>query len=267
MSAALGQRSVKLLEHDPDLGDRLPSERRDEARRHVVAQTIALSRGELTAAALDRSRRSLHGLLLLDGLVSRGAWLRETTTVELFGAGDLLEPATDTVDGRLVPVGVSWTVLEPARAAVIDDAFVHATRRWPELLVALFDRVVAQSTRLATHCAIAQLPRIEDRVETLLWFLAERWGRIGAHGVVLPLRLTHEVLGQMLGARRPTVSLALRALEEAGTVHRRADGAWLLHRERQDAPVPVGLPGGGVRFVVTPATPVCLRRAAAGARR
>jgi CRP-like cAMP-binding protein len=47
---------------------------------------------------------------------------------------------------------------------------------------------------------------------------------------VLDLPLTHELIGRMVGARRPTVSLALAELAQAGTLVRRLDGAWVLSR-------------------------------------
>ena len=44
---------------------------------------------------------------------------------------------------------------------------------------------------------------------------------------MLPLALSHRMLGQIVGARRPTVSTALGALARDGLVARRVDG-WLL---------------------------------------
>ncbi len=123
-----------------------------------------------------------------------------------------------------------WTVLEPVRAAAIDDDLLHGTLRWPALAAALFERASSQAARSSARCAISQLPRVEERVEALLWFLAERFGQVAPDGVVLPLRLKHETIGQMIGAKRPTVSLALKVLEQEGAVERREDGAWLLRR-------------------------------------
>jgi actin-like ATPase involved in cell morphogenesis len=42
------------------------------------------------------------------------------------------------------------------------------------------------------------------------------------------LPLSHELLGQLIAARRPTVTLALRSLEAANAVRRCDDGSWLL---------------------------------------
>jgi CRP/FNR family cyclic AMP-dependent transcriptional regulator len=75
---------------------------------------------------------------------------------------------------------------------------------------------------------IAHLPRAEHRVLLQLWHLADRWGGVTPEGTVLPLALTHDLLGQLTAARRPTVTLAVSALESEGYVRRLDDGAWLL---------------------------------------
>jgi hypothetical protein len=92
----------------------------------------------------------------------------------------------------------------------------------------LIERAARQAARAAEQRAISQLPRVELRIRALLWHLAERWGRIGASGVVVPLELTHTAVGHLVGARRSTVTLALGELSREGSVIRRADGAWVL---------------------------------------
>jgi len=62
----------------------------------------------------------------------------------------------------------------------------------------------------------------------------------------VPLALTHRILGQLVGARRPTVSTALGELAERNELNRRADGSWLLRGDpptasslgRRPAPAP-----------------------------
>jgi Crp-like helix-turn-helix protein len=44
----------------------------------------------------------------------------------------------------------------------------------------------------------------------------------------VPIALTHATLGRLIGARRPTVSLALKDLASRGLLERRSDGAWIL---------------------------------------
>jgi hypothetical protein len=50
----------------------------------------------------------------------------------------------------------------------------------------------------------------------------------------VPLALTHRILGQLVGARRPTVSTALAELAERGELIRRPDGSWLLRGDPPD---------------------------------
>ena len=54
-------------------------------------------------------------------------------------------------------------------------------------------------------------------------------------GTFLSVKLTHATIGEMVGAKRPTISLALRDLVENGALLVRDDG-WLL---LADPPTPI----------------------------
>jgi hypothetical protein len=72
----------------------------------------------------------------------------------------------------------------------------------------------------------------------LLWNLAGRWGRVRSDGIVVPLRLTHTVLADLVAARRPTVTSALSELARQGAVRAIREG-WLLSGNAPgDAPPP-----------------------------
>jgi CRP/FNR family transcriptional regulator, cyclic AMP receptor protein len=107
--------------------------------------------------------------------------------------------------------------------------------RYPEVTATLFDPLSERSLRLATTQAISQLTRVDRRLKALFWHLAERWGRVSGDGVIVPLALTHRILGQLVGARRPTVSTALSELAEREELVRRPDGSWLLRGDPPDA--------------------------------
>jgi CRP-like cAMP-binding protein len=62
----------------------------------------------------------------------------------------------------------------------------------------------------------------------LLWHLAERWGRVTAEGVVIPLRLTHQRIAMLVGAQRPTVTAALSRMNARGLVQRTHGRAFVL---------------------------------------
>ena len=50
-------------------------------------------------------------------------------------------------------------------------------------------------------------------------------------GIAVPLALSHRLIGELVGARRPTVSTALAELARDGQLVRRDDGTWLLTGE------------------------------------
>ena len=139
--------------------------------------------------------------------------------------------------GHLVPVpengssedmsSSEWSAAGAVRLAVLGTQFVRASARWPQLQRNLIARFSAQSQELATQLALCQLPRVEDRLLAMLWLLAESWGRVTPAGTLLPLHFTHEALGAMVGARRPTVTLALGELADSGAIVQR-DRGWLL---------------------------------------
>jgi CRP/FNR family transcriptional regulator, cyclic AMP receptor protein len=222
-------RTIRLLDYDPALGASLRPERLAEARTTARATLVEVPAGPRTVEELLGGHDAAYGVLLLDGLANRTVVLDGVVSAQLIGPGDLVRAGDDGGEA-LIATATHWTVVEPLALALLDERFLLTVRRWPELVAALFERVAAQEERRDIHRAVSQLPRVEDRVHALLWMLAERWGRVTSDGVALRLPLTHELLGQLIGAKRPTVSLALKQLEARGKVRRRADGGWLLEQ-------------------------------------
>ena len=181
------------------------------------------------------------GLLLLEGVVAREVIVADHVSAELLGPGDLLRPWQTPSNGGLLPVDVLWSVLSPSSFAVLDRRFAAELARWPEVTAALFDRLSERSLRLATTQAISQLTRVDRRLKALLWHLAERWGRVSGDGVIVPLALTHRILGQLVGARRPDgLDRARRArgARRADAPRRRLVGAARLPARRVGARPP-----------------------------
>jgi CRP/FNR family cyclic AMP-dependent transcriptional regulator len=222
-----GHRTIRLLDYDPELGATLRHERQAEAHATARATVIEVPRGARTTEELTGGHEAAYGVLLLDGLANRTIVLDGVVSAQLLGRGDLVRIGSDTSEA-LVATEIRWTVLEPLAIALLDDRFLMTVRRWPEIVAALFGRLAAQEERRDIHRALSQLSRVEDRIHALLWLLAERWGHVTTEGMILRLRLTHELIGQLVGAKRPTVSLALKELEERGEVRRRPDGSLLL---------------------------------------
>ena len=213
---------VRLLEAEPELARSIP-----EAERAVAERTLTLPVREIPAGeAVSVDPDQAVGLLLLRGAVWREVRIGAGGAPQLLGpgavllgepeAGDLLAPATTTM------------TLAPTRFAVLERRYLVGCARWPGVARAMHARVALQERDLALQVAVCQLPRVDERLMTLMWHLAERWGRVHQDGVHVPLRLTHATLGRFVGARRPTVSLALSQLRETGRIDRRDDSTWVL---------------------------------------
>ena len=226
---------IHLLEADPDLGALLSDARRTDAERELVVRTHRLPVGPWDVSRLAGASGDHIGLLILDGVLARELVVADHVSAELLGPGDVVRPWQGTTRAALLPVDAVWTVLSSLTVAVLDRRFAAEAARYPEITSALFDRLGERSLRLATTQAISQLTRVDRRLKALFWHLAERWGRVAGEGVVVPLALTHRILGQLVGARRPTVSTALSELAERDELVRRADGSWLLRGDPPDA--------------------------------
>jgi hypothetical protein len=232
---ARGTDTVRLLEADPELGALLTGSRRADAERELVVRTHRLSVGPWDVTRLSGASADHVGLLVLDGVLSRELVVADHVSAELLGPGDLVRPWQASSGAGLLPVKAVWSVLSTVTLAVLDRRFAAEAARYPEITAALFDRLGERSLRLATTQAISQLTRVDRRLKALFWHLAERWGRVSGDGVVVPLALTHRILGQLVGARRPTVSTALSELAEREELVRRPDGSWLLRGDPPDA--------------------------------
>jgi hypothetical protein len=229
-----------LLDLDPELGALLAEERLDAARRDLVVHVHSLPVAEWPADRLGTIGPEHVGLLVVDGALCREVLIADTVSAELLGAGDVIRPWRLRPESALVPLRVRWRALAPTRIAVLDRRVGALLGRYPEVNAVLLDRFSERSGRLATSQAISQLTRVDRRLLALLWHMAERWGRVGPEGIVLPMTLSHQLLGELVGARRPTVSAALAELAERGEVVRQEDGTWLLSGEHAAIAEPPG---------------------------
>jgi CRP/FNR family transcriptional regulator, cyclic AMP receptor protein len=218
---------ISVLDVDPDLREGLSPDAFEVARQHAVAPALTLPSGELYPGRWDGVADGHLGFLVLSGLVTRNVTVLGRTSLELLGIGDLLRPWEELAADRSVPYDVSWTVVEPTKIAVLDHRFAQRIARWPEVGFALLDRMFRRGQALSFHVAILENPRVEVRLVLLLWQLADRWGHIEPDGAIVPVRLTHRVLGRLIRAQRPSVTAGLKHLAELGLVERDGD-AWML---------------------------------------
>jgi CRP/FNR family transcriptional regulator, cyclic AMP receptor protein len=219
-------RAAPLLALDPDLADGLSRQEHLEARARAIVPMLELRPGRWHPDGLKEPISGAFAVLVVEGVLLRELLLADTTATELLTPCDLADHRA--YDDTLLPVDVRWSVPHAARIAILDDRILGILASWPSIGRRLVARSGRQSARLAVHRAIAQLPRVEQRLLALFGHLAERCGRVGPAGIIVPLQLTHETLGRLIGARRPTVSLALKELAGDALLERRSDGSWLL---------------------------------------
>ena len=227
--------SESLLDLVPDIADGLAERERSAVRRGIGVRTVAVPTGPWSPVE-SIGEEGAVGFLVTEGAIIRDVLMAGSVASDLLGPGDVA--AVGGGDDVMVPAEVRWTVSAVARVAVIDAHLLASLEAWPAVTTRLLARATRQTSTLALQRAISQLPRVDQRLLALFWHLAERWGRVGRDGIVVRLALTHETLGRMVGARRPTVSLALKELATTGTVVRRLDGAWVLRREGLERLVP-----------------------------
>ncbi len=235
----------RVLEHDPELAEAIPSGRRDQAVRECLSGTLTLPAGRWPTPDACTPHDGI-GMLVMNGLLLRRVGVDGRFGAELLGAGDLLRPW----QGADAALGVTgWRVIEPARVAVLDERFARRLARYPEVTGGLVGRAVERSRHLVVNMAIVHQPRVDVRLHMILWHLAARWGKVRSDCVSLPLPLTHSVLADLTAARRPTVTSALSELARSGRAHPAPEGWHLLGRppgellELVELPADLGRPG------------------------
>lgn len=217
---------VDLLERDPELARAMAATSPENGLgAPLPVLVLRLERGPWEPDAREPPVDHL-GFLVLDGLVGRRVLVPERgRSLELLGRGDLFRTWQDDSSSFSRQ---SWTVLEPTVIAILDQSLAERARQVPQLLEALTDRALRRSRRLAVSAAIANTVGVEERLLLSLWQLTELWGRKAPGGAVLPFRLSHQTLADLVGARRPTVTLALRNLAQRELLERGESGEWIL---------------------------------------
>lgn len=221
---------LSLLEHDADLAITLPEPELDRLTPQLRCRTFVLRPGRWQPPPADADA---FGLYLVDGLLVRRLQVGTARSAEILGPSDVLRPWHEDVD--IYGAGdTRWTVPTATRLAILDGRVTASVGSSPELNVALSGRLVRRTRELVYLAALSHLVKVHERLLGTLWHLAERWGRMTARGVVLALPFTHEILAEVVGAQRPSLTTGITTLEQRGLISRE-DGQYVLHGE---PPVP-----------------------------
>jgi CRP/FNR family cyclic AMP-dependent transcriptional regulator len=220
---------VLLLEVDPELGRELAPQSFAVAAKELVAPVLDVPRGRWDLAAAWAETGAVLGLLVVEGVLLSEVAVGTRTSLEVLGPGDLVRPWPAGRHAPQLDAHLRVTAPGPVRLAVLDRHVIAQGLRWPAVLGQVADRAMGRTSSATLRLLIQQVVRIDERLLLMLWGLAERFGKVTPHGVLVPLALNHTMLAGLVGAHRPSVSHALADLTERGALERVESGGWLLH--------------------------------------
>lgn len=222
--------SATLIDLSPSLFEAIPAIDRAVARE-IRLPTLSLSPGLWRPPAI----RPLLGLLIAEGIAFRSVSAGGFAIGDLVGAGDVVPMHAQPPE---LPWGgeatIAWQVIQPLTAGVLDVRFVACIARWPALACSLVEHQAEHADRTMARLTLAHRQRVDERVLLVLWELAERWGKVTANGVLLPIPLRHHHLAALVASLRPAVTLALGRLARLQLVERGPRG-YLLHETLEEA--------------------------------
>jgi CRP/FNR family transcriptional regulator len=129
---------------------------------------------------------------------------------DFFGASALWGAKTSSVEARALAESViGW--LSPS-------SFQELLRRNPIIALELQKRLAQEVSELYVHLAEQAHLGIRGRLAQLLIELGQKYGRAGAHGLLIDLEITEQELAEMLGCSREWVSKQMSKLQGRGLI-------------------------------------------------
>ncbi|HET9286540.1 MAG TPA: Crp/Fnr family transcriptional regulator [Gaiella sp.] len=121
--------------------------------------------------------------------------------------------------GALLPAplpGETLHALVDARVTLVSEATYAGLLRYPALTAAVSDALRATLRQKQVSLANFASVRHVERVRGKLLQLAREHGRVATDSVRLDFPVTHDLLAEMIGSARETVSRAVDRLERSG---------------------------------------------------
>ena len=98
------------------------------------------------------------------------------------------------------------------------DAYLELVTTAPKLAARTMDVLVERLAWAEAQIEDLVFRSVPERVASLLLRLSQIHGRVGPTGVLIDLRLTHQEIGNMVGATRETVTNVLNAMRADGLI-------------------------------------------------
>jgi CRP-like cAMP-binding protein len=219
---------ANLLHADSRLAGVLSTRQLAQAASQAQVRTRLLSPGGWEPPAASAGGSHWLGLLVLDGFLSLETSHLGESALEIVGPGDLLRPWDEELEYPLAAITSRWRVLRAATVALLDDEFAARMAPWPALSSEILARAGRRARWLTAHLAICQQIHVRDRILYLFSRLAKRWGTPDAAGAIIPIPVTHEQIAKLIGAQRPSVTIAVGELSGDGLLTRLSDRTWRI---------------------------------------
>ena len=218
---------LSLVELDSGLNVHAPG-RSAPGDRRLAARSLHLAALPFEPRTFVPDPEGWLGLLIVNGELLVEIEAGRGPTGWLVGRGDIVRPWE--MDELALTADASWTALTESQVVLLDADFARRTVAMTAVARMLLAKSAQSTHWLLAKSLITATPVIEERLLLLFALIGERWGRATPEGVVISLPLTHRVLASLVGARRPSVSTALGALDEQGLISRVSRDGWLARR-------------------------------------
>jgi len=151
--------------------------------------------------------------------VTTGAEGKETL-LNVMGPGEVIGELS-VLDGQ--PRSASVVALETSQLATIErDPLLDVLRASPNLAIRLVEVLAQRLRNLSKRCENISSMDIPSRLADVLVTLAEKHGQPAGRDVRIPVRLSQQDLGSMVGATRESVNKQLRHWTHDGVLKQEA---------------------------------------------
>jgi CRP-like cAMP-binding protein len=140
------------------------------------------------------------------GIVRTLTWNEEGVSITLgyWGAGDVVgQPLSGAY-----PYQIECLTSVEATSVPVDQ--------WHHFI----DGIIRHSQATEELFSIVRSERVYNRLDQLLIWLGNKFGRNVAQGILIDLRLTHQNIAELIGTTRVTVTKLLKELEAEGKILR-----------------------------------------------
>ena len=111
--------------------------------------------------------------------------------------------------------------VEPSAVLALNrDAFKAIMKKNPRICCSLVRQIEGRFRDIETRVEDLVFRNERNRLAHILLQLAEKFGSDEHGKIILPVQLTHKDLAALIGASRPTVSLAISELQESALIGR-----------------------------------------------